>query len=76
MVFVFFNKSIVNFAKIKIKASYRLALSILDLRILLQDKFEISEECFIFFVDCLFATLEMLFIDSNDQSLNENLNNL
>ena len=49
--------------------SYNLILSILDLRILPLNRFDFSNECLLYFFDCVLATLQLIY--SNDSIINE-----
>lgn len=44
--------------------SYNLILSILDIRILPLNQFDISNDNYLYFMDCLLATIELLFVES------------
>ena len=41
--------------------SYNLILSILDLRVLPLNKFDFPNECMIYFIDCILATLQLTY---------------
>ena len=52
--------------------TFKLVLTMLDLRILALNKFDFSYNTYIYFIDCLFATYEILFTDDiqfNDENL-------
>ncbi|CAF0994244.1 unnamed protein product, partial [Brachionus calyciflorus] len=56
--------------------TYNLILCILDIRILPLNRFDMANELYLYFMDCLFATVELLLaeqnekFDSNPESLN------
>lgn len=47
------------------KATYNLILAILDLRVLPLNRFDMSNETYLYFIDCLLATLEMLYCENS-----------
>jgi hypothetical protein len=51
--------------------TYNLILSILDLRVLPLKKFDCSKECYLYFMDCLFATFELIFTDETQSDMGE-----
>jgi hypothetical protein len=46
-------------------------LSIMDLRIIPLEMFDVSDECVIFFMDCFIASLENLILDSIQNNMDE-----
>lgn len=51
--------------------TYKLVLSILDLRILPLNKFDFLNETYVYFIDCILATYELLFTDEQLTIVNE-----
>ena len=51
--------------------TYNLILSILDLRVLPLKKFDCSKECYLYFMDCLLATYELIFTDEPQSDIDE-----